>query len=142
MCFNKKIEEGGFYDSWAMKYNVSEIQGLTFSTLPSIGLYHRADRIFYKKLLKTITMEVDDAQLYGGNSTEGIYPSDHYGLFVSFKLGCPVVINANEIAIEEWILNFMLGVGVSGLTVLALMICLWNQRSLLWETVEEPPKPV
>ncbi len=52
------------------------------------------------------------------------------------------VVMANEVVIEEWILNLMLGIGVCGLSLLALMLCLWSQRSLLWESPPEPPKPV
>jgi hypothetical protein len=51
-------------------------------------------------------------------------------------------IFANSQPIEEWILNLMLGIGTSGLFILGLMICLWNQRSLLWDSPNESPKPV
>jgi hypothetical protein len=77
--------EGGFSDSWASMYNVSEVKGLTFATLPGLGLKHRADRIFFKSI-SNIAIKVIDAQLYGGVAVDGIYPSDHYGLFAAFNV--------------------------------------------------------
>jgi endonuclease/exonuclease/phosphatase family metal-dependent hydrolase len=74
------IDECNFTDSWSRVH--SNQVGITFSTLPTIGLLNPADRLFFKSLDGIV--DAKSSFMVGGNPVNNTYPSDHFGLYSQF----------------------------------------------------------